>query len=62
MTINKTVGEANLYVWFGYGPQKISNTTDNKFQYQLMQIQLIQTTSSKMNDANTKNATPKKNT
>ena len=33
-TLNETAGVENTYIWFGYIPQKIYNTTEDKFQDQ----------------------------
>ena len=40
-TFHKHLWEENPYVQFGYGPQKISNTPEEKFQYQQTLIQLM---------------------
>ena len=34
MTFHKPTGEANTYVWFGYSPQKKSNTPRDEFHNQ----------------------------
>ena len=41
MNFFKPVGQANMYVWFAYVPQKISIVPKDKYQDQLMLIQLI---------------------
>ena len=49
-TFHKPMGEANIYVRFGYGLQKFSITSEENFQYQWMLIRSMQKNRSAIKD------------
>ena len=61
-TLRKPTGEANQYVQFGYLPQTICDTLEDKFQDQRMLIWLTWTYRSTIKYAKMKTKTPRKST
>ena len=62
MTYLNTVGEANMYAWFVYVPQKFYIKFEDNDQDQLTLIRSAQTNKSTINGAIIKTKTPKEST
>ena len=62
MTFHKPVGEANMYVWFEEGPQKIYNHTRGQVSGSTNAEPINTKKKSTTKNSNTKTETPRDNT